>query len=146
MPKFPSPDLMPIALRALFPRWRSTDDGRKAHATPIVVKYFTPDGGGSWFITEACGVLADDNGTEVPIADCHRDDGGWYYRPAGTPEPKTVQDVCLFGLCDLGLGFPELGYVSLLELEALRGQAGLPVEIDLYWKGSLADAEKAVGQ
>ena len=26
-----------------------------------------------------------------------------------------------FGLCDLGLGFPELGYVSLSELRALRG-------------------------
>jgi len=27
-----------------------------------------------------------------------------------------------FGLCDLGLGFPELGYVSLAELEAFRGR------------------------
>lgn len=35
-----------------------------------------------------------------------------------------------FGLCDLGLGFPELGYVSLAELEALRGPRGLRVERD----------------
>lgn len=35
-----------------------------------------------------------------------------------------------FGLCDLGLGFPELGYVSLAELEALRGPWGLRVERD----------------
>ena len=39
----------------------------------------------------------------------------------------------LFGLCDLGLGFPELGYVSLNELHALRGQMGLPVERDCWW-------------
>src|SRR3546814_6239208 len=31
-----------------------------------------------------------------------------------------------FGLCDLGLGFPELGYVSLAELRRLRGTLGLP--------------------
>src|SRR6185312_3773633 len=39
----------------------------------------------------------------------------------------------LFGLCDLGLGFPELGYVSLLELSALKGPLGLPVERDLHF-------------
>lgn len=38
-----------------------------------------------------------------------------------------------FGLCDLGLGEPELGYVSLEELEALEGPAGLKVERDLYF-------------
>ena len=36
-----------------------------------------------------------------------------------------------FGLCDLGLGEPELGYVSLAELAALRGRLGLPVERDV---------------
>ncbi len=40
----------------------------------------------------------------------------------------------LFGLCDLGLGFPELGYVSLGELSRLRGPTGLPVERDLYFE------------
>jgi hypothetical protein len=39
----------------------------------------------------------------------------------------------LFGLCDLGLGFPELGYVSLKELIQLRGRLGLPVERDNYF-------------
>lgn len=38
-----------------------------------------------------------------------------------------------FGLCDLGLGFPELGYVSLEELHTVRGKAGLPVERDLWF-------------
>jgi len=36
-----------------------------------------------------------------------------------------------FGLCDVGIGFPELGYVHLPELVALRGKFGLPVERDL---------------
>ena len=36
----------------------------------------------------------------------------------------------LFGLCDLGFGFPELGFVSLAEITAVRGQLGLPVERD----------------
>ena len=39
----------------------------------------------------------------------------------------------LFGLCDLGLGFPELGYVSLAEISSVRGQLGLPVERDLHF-------------
>ena len=38
-----------------------------------------------------------------------------------------------FGLCDLGLGFPELGYVSLAELQSVRGRLGLPVERDLHF-------------
>lgn len=38
-----------------------------------------------------------------------------------------------FGLCDLGLGSPELGYVSLTELASLRGRLGLPVERDRWF-------------
>lgn len=44
----------------------------------------------------------------------------------------------MFGLCDLGLGFPEWGYVSLVELCELHVQSpqGLPVyaERDLHWR------------
>jgi hypothetical protein len=39
-----------------------------------------------------------------------------------------------FGLCDLGLGFPELGWVSLAEIAAVRGRLGLPVERDLHFE------------
>ncbi len=39
-----------------------------------------------------------------------------------------------FGLCDLGLGFPELGAVRLSEIASLRGPLGLPVERDLYFE------------
>jgi hypothetical protein len=41
-----------------------------------------------------------------------------------------------FGLCDLGLGFPELGYVSLAELMSVRGSLGLPVELDMHFTAS----------
>ena len=38
-----------------------------------------------------------------------------------------------FALCDLGLGYPQLGYVSLAEISAVRGRLGLPVERDLHF-------------
>lgn len=41
----------------------------------------------------------------------------------------------LFGLCDLGLGCPELGYVGLSELEAAKFPPfGLGVERDLHFE------------
>ena len=40
-----------------------------------------------------------------------------------------------FGLCDLGMGFPELGYVRISEIESVRGQLGLPVERDKFFTG-----------
>jgi len=39
-----------------------------------------------------------------------------------------------FGLCDCGIGFPELGYVCLAELFSLRGNMGLSIERDLHFK------------
>jgi len=42
-------------------------------------------------------------------------------------------DGLAFGLCDLGMGEPELGYVSMLELAAVRGKLGLPIERDLHF-------------
>lgn len=38
-----------------------------------------------------------------------------------------------FGLCDLGLGSPELGYVRISELENIRGPLKLPIERDLHF-------------
>ncbi|WP_426128594.1 DUF2958 domain-containing protein [Pararhizobium sp. PWRC1-1] len=40
----------------------------------------------------------------------------------------------LFGLCDLGVGFPELGSVLLSEIASVRGRLGLRVERDLAFK------------
>ena len=39
----------------------------------------------------------------------------------------------LFGLCDLGMGCPELGYVSLSALQSVKGRLGLGIERDLYF-------------
>jgi hypothetical protein len=39
-----------------------------------------------------------------------------------------------FGLCDLGMGEPELGYVSLVEIASIRGKLGLPVERDQHFE------------
>lgn len=40
-----------------------------------------------------------------------------------------------FGLCDLGLGFPEMGTVRLSELASVRGRLGLPIERDEHFRG-----------
>ena len=48
----------------------------------------------------------------------------------------------MYGLCDLGLGYPELGYVRLSELQSMTvpvspgGSIGMGLEQDLYFKPS----------
>ena len=42
----------------------------------------------------------------------------------------------LFGLCDLGMGFPELGSVSLHELESITLPMGLTIERDIFFEPS----------
>lgn len=49
----------------------------------------------------------------------------------------------MFGLCDLGLGEPELGYVLLSDLEELKGPHGLTVERDLHFKATKPMSEYA---
>jgi len=73
------------------------------------LKLFTPDGNATWYLSEV------------------REVGAYEGQPEGTVNYQ------LFGLCDLGLGFPELGYVSLTELMELKGPMGLAVERDLCW-------------
>lgn len=55
-----------------------------------------------------------------------------------------------FGLCDLGMGHPELDSVSLSEITAVRGKLGLPIERDLYFEAdkrlsAYADEARAHG-
>lgn len=81
-----------------------------------VVKFFTPDAGATWLLTEI--------------------------------DPDMPDHA--FGLCDLGLGFPELGSVSITELKTMRGRLGLPVERDLHFKSdapisTYADRAQAAG-
>ena len=49
-------------------------------------------------------------------------------------ELDPADDDTAFGLCDLGLGCPELGYVSLAELRTVRGRLGLTVERDRHFQ------------
>ncbi len=54
--------------------------------------------------------------------------GTWLLTELDPDDPDIA-----FGLCDLGMGFPELGSVRISELRELRGPLGLPVERDLYF-------------
>jgi hypothetical protein len=72
-----------------------------------VVKYFDPCGAATWIITELM--------------------------PA---EGEGVEPDILFGLCDLGMGCPELDYVSLAELKSVTGWLGLGIERDLNFRAS----------
>jgi hypothetical protein len=51
-------------------------------------------------------------------------------------ELDPEDDDMAFGLCDLGLGEPELGYVRISELQTLRGPLRLPVERDMHFEAS----------
>lgn len=65
-----------------------------------------------------------------PVVKLFTPDAGatWLLTEIDPDEPDRA-----FGLCDLGLGCPELGYVSLSELASVRGRFGLPVEIDRHF-------------
>ena len=49
----------------------------------------------------------------------------------------------LFGLCDLGMGFPELGYASLTELAGVKGPLGIGLERDMYFEADKTLSEYA---
>jgi len=57
----------------------------------------------------------------------------------------------LFGLADLGFGWPELGSFSLSEIASVRLPGGLSIERDLYFTGrfplsAYADAARIAGR
>lgn len=59
----------------------------------------------------------------TPDANCT-----WLLTELDPEEPDIA-----FGLCDLGMGCPELGSVSISELETVRGRLGLPIERDRHF-------------
>ena len=71
-----------------------------------VVKFFYPAGAATWLITEA------------------------------EEDPDDTNDLILFGLCDLGQGFPELGSVRFSELQTFRGRFNLGIERDLHFEAA----------
>ena len=66
----------------------------------------------------------------IPVVKLFTPDAGctWLLTELDPEEPDIA-----FGLCDLGMGYPELGCVRMSELEAVRGKLGLPVERDLHF-------------
>ncbi len=84
---------------------RNGSDKRTGKDHVPVVKLFTPNAACTWLLTELM---------ELEIEE---------------------QDSVAFGLCDLGFGFPELGYVSLNEICALKDKIGVFVERDLHFEG-----------
>ena len=76
------------------------------------------------------GQLENRDRDHVPVVKLFTPDAGatWLLTEIDPDEPDVA-----FGLCDLGLGFPELGNVYLPEIIALRGKLGLPIERDLHF-------------
>ena len=81
-----------------------SQDGKGGKAIAHL-KLFTPDSSFTWYISEGS-PITNGNGDEI--------------------------DFHFFGLVEGQ--FKELGYVSLKELEEVRGPMGLPIERDLYWQ------------
>lgn len=90
-------------------------DGNTEDFKPVV-KFFNPVGGATWLISEIS-----DEGTDM--------DGN--------------HDLILFGLCDLGMGFPEMGNVSLNELKGVNLRFGLGIERDMHWTATKTLTEYA---
>jgi len=65
-----------------------------------------------------------------PVVKLFLPDGAaaWILTELDPAEPSRA-----FGLCDLGLGSPELGYVDLNELCRLRGFLKMPIARDVYF-------------
>lgn len=62
----------------------------------------------------------------------------WLIVSADPDDPNILE-----GLCDLGLGCPELGSVRVSEILEIRGALGLPVERDLHFQADRPISEYA---
>jgi len=52
----------------------------------------------------------------------------------------------LFGVTDMGLGYKEMGFTNIRELQAIKFPPfGLPVERDLHWRAEKTLEEYAMG-
>lgn len=74
----------------------------------VVVKFFNPCGAATWYIIE----------------------GEWQGEPTnGNPG----EDFFMYGLCDLFNDGGEIGYVTIGQLEEVKGPFGLGIERDIHW-------------
>ncbi len=113
----PRPPLLDAESRAHLPKLYSGEQlGMEALAQ---VKFFSPDGGWTWYASE---------GSDV-------DEDGFY------DTDKAKVDFLFFGLV---IGFEiEMGFFSLSELMSARGALGLPVERDRYFEPTTLDKLRA---
>ena len=85
----------------------------------VIVKFFNPQGAGTWYATEACAMIKDgDEWVEKLLKDIK-------------PEDEVI-DIRFFGLIDLFE--KELGYFSFNEIKEFKGGYGLGIERDLYFE------------
>ena len=62
----------------------------------------------------------------------------WYITETDKGDGKDTRQIQAFGLADLGMGYPELGYISIEEI------IGAGAELDLYWtEKTLAEVKAA---
>ncbi len=83
-------------------------------------------------VANGCARVAQDEGFDpFPVAKLFIPGAGavWLLSEISPYNPGLA-----FGLCDLGMGFPELGYVDLRELEGMRENYNMPVERDLSFR------------
>lgn len=75
----------------------------------------------------------DEDFDPVPVVKLFTPDAGATWLLASLdPEAPDIG----FGLCDLGVGCPEMGSVYLSEIETTRGHLGLRAERDLHFVGN----------
>ena len=67
-----------------------------------------------------------------------------FFNPAGAATwliTEMDEGERMFGLCDLGYGSPELGYVMLSDLTNYTGPYGLKIERDIHF-----EAQRTIGE
>lgn len=75
----------------------------------------------------------DEDFDPLPVLKLFTPDAGatWLLTEIDPDEPSVA-----FGLCDLGMGFPELGRVCLAELNEVRGLMQRPIEQDRKFRAT----------
>lgn len=76
---------------------------------------------------KSCDEQGEDDPDFLPVVKLFTPDAActWLLTELDPDDPDIA-----YGLCDLGIGYPEIGFVSISELESVRGRLGLPVERD----------------
>jgi Protein of unknown function (DUF2958) len=71
------------------------------------------------------------NDDPIPVVKLFAPDGAatWIL----TELDSNAARMLAFGLCDLGFGTPELGYVDINELSSVKGRMGLSIERDIHF-------------